>query len=607
MKQEINFYTRQVIHPFDFTGVKLGPGRFQHQFEGALEYFLSIPDDDILLGFRRRAGLPHPGVELGGWYSNDGSYTPDYDEIFNTFGQWISALSRMYAVTQNEQILAKVKTLILEWGKTIETDGYFYYSPNCNAPHYVYEKMVCGLTDAIIYCHFELAKELLFRITVWAKKNLARYRIPAVPKNFTGGNPIYPLPNQTDTEWYTLSENLYRAYIATGNPTYRDFAFEWHYNYYWDGLAANLPEIMTGLHGYSHVNNICGAAMAYQVTGEGRYMNIITSAYNIFKKYQWFASGGYAPGERMASPEGSNGKEIETNSRTFEVPCGSWAGFKLSRYLLTFTGKAMYGEWIERLLYNGIGSALPMNNHFRRGRTYYYADYRVTGGRKTYYPISFPCCSGTYPQAVTEYHNLIYYYDDDSLYISQFVPSNVSVQIRGKKVSVEQVTDYPESGEIKFNFALQEEMDFNLKIRIPTWAKADQITIKVNGHVVNDTRIADGWLGINRKWYPTDQVCIKIEMSLRFEPVSSAYPNRVALMYGPVWLALEGNKGGTLQGDIHRPESWIEKIPNQTLHFRILQRNPDVIFVPFYELQEREKYFAYNDVINLKLTEVASR
>jgi DUF1680 family protein len=594
MEQKIDFVTRQIIHPFDFKGVQLAPSRFQHQFEETVSYFLSLPNDDILLGFRRRAGMPHPGSELGGWYSNDGSFTPDFDEIFNTFGQWISALSKMYAATQNDEILNKVKELVLEWGKTVEPDGYFFYSRNCNAPHYVYEKTVCGLTDAIIYCHIEPARELLSRITAWAVKNLVRYRLPATPENGTGGNPLI---KHKDNEWYTLSENLYRAYIATGDNTYRDFAREWHYNHYWDALANNHPEVMTGLHGYSHVNNICGTAMAYQVTGETRYLKIMTAAYDAFKEYQWMASGGYAPAERMANVKGSNGKEIETVAITFEVPCGSWAGFKLSRYLLTFTGKAAYGEWIERLLYNGIGTALPMrDDHLRRGHTFYYGDYRLSGGRKTYYPVSFPCCSGTYPQAVSEYHNLIYYYDDDALYISQFLPSTVTTRFHGKKVRLDLVTEYPESQEINLNIYPEEPVSFSLKLRIPAWTTAEQIKVGINGETVNHPSIKEGWLVIDHEWRAADRVLIHIPMALRFEPISSSYPRRVALMYGPVWLVLRGEGGGPLRGDISAPEDWI-KPAEHPLHFRISGLGNSWSFVPLYELHERENYYAYNDIL----------
>jgi hypothetical protein len=38
---------------------------------------------------------------------------------------------------------------------------------------------------------------------------------------------------------------------------------------------------------------------------------------------------------------------------------------------MKFTGEARYGDWIERLVYNGIGAALPITGN---GKHFYYAD-----------------------------------------------------------------------------------------------------------------------------------------------------------------------------------------------------------------------------------------
>jgi len=46
------------------------------------------------------------------------------------------------------------------------------------------------------------------------------------------------------------------------------------------------------------------------------------------------------------------------------------------------SGMARYGDWMERLVYNGIGAALPMGPN---GQTFYYSDYRLGGGRKIYH------------------------------------------------------------------------------------------------------------------------------------------------------------------------------------------------------------------------------
>ena len=73
-----------------------------------------------------------------------------------------------------------------------------------------------------------------------------------------------------------------------------------------------------------------------------------------------------------------------------------------------FTGEARFGDWIETLLYNGIGAALPTEPD---GKTYYYGDYRISSGLKQHYWYEWPCCSGTYLQTIADYHNVIYFHD----------------------------------------------------------------------------------------------------------------------------------------------------------------------------------------------------
>ncbi len=68
-----------------------------------------------------------------------------------------------------------------------------------NARHYVYEKMIGGLVDNYVFTGNKDALKYLSVITDWAIKNLTRER----------------LYGQTASEWYTLSENLYRAYSVT--------------------------------------------------------------------------------------------------------------------------------------------------------------------------------------------------------------------------------------------------------------------------------------------------------------------------------------------------------------------------------------------------------
>src|SRR5262245_20159963 len=56
-----------VLETFDFAGVTLDGGPLRRQLDEVREYYLRIPNDDLLRPFRVRAGRPAPGAVIGGW------------------------------------------------------------------------------------------------------------------------------------------------------------------------------------------------------------------------------------------------------------------------------------------------------------------------------------------------------------------------------------------------------------------------------------------------------------------------------------------------------------------------------------------------------------
>ena len=374
--------TRIPLKSFDYCGVRLLESRFQDQVLHTRELYFNMADDDMLKGFRRGAGLAAPGRDMRGWCRNN---------CGATFGQWISGMARLSCATGDAALRAKSIRLTTEWEKTLGADG------NAHMDTYGWEKMACGLVDLALYADYPHALEILERITIWAAAHFDRSRSPAIEADRDGRRPHGTL------EWYTLPENTLRAYEITDSKTFLDFANLWFYPSYWDKFAnSTQPQGVQYLHSYSHVNTFCGAAMAYRVTGERKYLDIIRNAYDWIRATQAYASGGYGPGEWSVPADGSLGRALETRLDTAEIPCGSWAGFKLSRYLMGFTAEARFGDWIETLLHNGIGAALPVQPD---GRSFYYADYRVGMGAKTFFWDEWPCCSGTYLQAVADYQS----------------------------------------------------------------------------------------------------------------------------------------------------------------------------------------------------------
>jgi DUF1680 family protein len=153
---------------------------------------------------------------------------------------------------------------------------------------------------------------------------------------------------------------------------------------------------------------------------------------------------------------------------SFEAPCCTWAAFKLARYLLTFTGEARYGDWLERLLYNAIGASLPI---VENGKHFYYADYHLGAGLKYYSRSNYTCCSGTYFQDVAEYRNLIYFKDDSSLCVNLYLPSTVEWQ-RGKvSVKLTLETKYPVAEGITLKVETTSPVKCPLRFRVPAWSR----------------------------------------------------------------------------------------------------------------------------------------
>lgn len=552
-----------VLSPFAYNEVKLQGGPLKSQFDEVEKYYLAISNDDLLKGFRERAGLPTNGAkELGGWYSND---------VFHVFGQLLGGMSRLYAVSGDEAMKQKVAFLISEWAKTIDKDGYFFYSAKPNAKHYVYEKMVGGLVDAYVFTGNIQALQELSIITDWAIKNLNQDRIYG----------------QTQSEWYTLTENLYRAYAVTKDKKYLDFGKVWEYTDYWNSYLKGGPPIDSiRHHGYSHLNTLSGAAAAYLLTGEGHYKQTIANAYDFFNGTQTFATGGFAPNERLLSKDKLI-EALETTHNTFETQCGSWAIFKLSKYLLEVTGDAKYGDWIEKMTINGIGANIPMSPD---GKVLYYSDYNPRQGQKQNYFQGWSCCTGTRPQAVAEYADLVYFKGKDGLYVNLFVPSETNWQ----GLTISQSTNYPEENQTELSIKTNATgKRMALAFRKPSWAASYPI-VYVNGKPVS-VILGNNWLKVNRTWKNGDKVKVVFPMSLYADRLDKKklYPS--AIMYGPVAMAV--NVTDTYPSDIGSFSKILSGFTPQAgkkLNYSI-KGHPELTLKPYYQYGQDEPYLLYID------------
>lgn len=583
-------HKKVVLQPFDYSGVSLRPSLWQRQASAGRDFYLGVSNDDILHGYRVAAGSANaPGRALGGWCS------PNSNTVF---GQWLQSMARMQRAYGDKDLLEKADILVSEYAKcwpgmSSGAAGGSGRSARGGATgglsHYPYEKLVGGLVDMHHYAGHPEALTLCGKITEAAAANFNRDRIPAnrQPWELHSGRP---------GEWYTLSENLYRAYQLTGNSMYKEFGDVWLYPAYWDKFEDTAdPKDAQGVHAYSHCNTFSSAALAYDVTGDARYLRIMKNFYDWMQRRQTYATGGYGPDERFVYSDGALGDSLEIYSASFECPCDSWAAFKLSKYLMLYTGEARYGDWIERLLYNGIGAALPIKD---RGVHMYYMDYHLGSDLKYYSRNTFTCCSGTYFQNITEYSNLIYFRDANSLFVNLYVPSEVEWKGPAGAIKVTQTTEYPEAGSSTFKVAMERPATFTLKLRVPGWSNG--MSVQINGQPQAAEITPGQWAEVTREWHAGDSVEVTVPLRFRRVPIDEQHPNRIAIMRGPVVYAQEDPHKWL--SDIPRTDEELDKLMKPLSRARAIfqidnepvvqQRNA---FKPFYSFNELERYRMYFD------------
>jgi DUF1680 family protein len=584
-----------MLQPFPYHDVSLQDSRMKMQFDEVRDFYLRLPNDDLLRGYRLRAGLPAPGADLGGCYIGH-----------NTFGQVLSGLARMYAVTRDFDCKSKAEALMSEWAKCIEPDGFFFIEKNPGLPPYYYDKMVCGLVDLYVYCDNREALAHLSRITDWAVAHLDRSRLYARPTGEGGG------------EWYTLSENLYRAYQVTHDEKYFHFARIWEYTEFWD-LIANKQDIfqhpMNGgwYHAYSHVNSLNGLGAAYAVAGDPRHLDTLKNGYDFLWDSQLWVTGGFGPNETLMPRPKLADMLRETNNH-FETQCGTWAGFKMSKYLQTFTGDARYGDWIELLAINGIGASIPMDPD---GGVFYYSEYNLAGSAKQNM-APWACCSGTRPQALAEFCNLIYFKDGEGLYVNLFTPSTVEWMHpersrMAQRVTLEQETNFPESSGTTLVLRMEKPATFSIRVRVPGWLSAPmQASTPVQSERDEGTigtkpvpfEIDEhGWAVFHREWHNNDRINIYFPREFRTSPLLKDKPYPTAITFGPVTMvarSLDGNPSkkfdfANLPWDL-KPSSESPFVPlkGEPLNYR-LNSDPNVLLRPFYQMKKGERYFMYLD------------
>ena len=511
-----------VLDEFGYGEVSLNSSVHEQQLRQTHEVLMGLDEDALLKPFRAMIGQPAPGEDLGGWYR----YDPNYDwHTFDagfaptaTFGQWVSALSRAYAITGSQAAREKVLRLNRLYAQVI--DGKFY--EDNRFPAYCYDKLVCGLIDSHKYVGDPLAWEILARTTDAALPHLP-------PKAVEHGTNWRPGKDESWSwdESYTMPENLFLAWQRGAGERYRALAVQFLNEPLYERLE-NGQNDLAGRHAYSHVNCLCSAMQAYLTLGNEKYLRAAKNGFDMLAA-QSYVTGGWGPDEQLRKTDSPDVYDSLTKTHSsFETPCGSYAHFKLTRYLLRVTRDPRYGDSMERMMYNTILGALPLQPD---GRTFYYSDFGFKG-KKVYSNHRWPCCSGTMPQVAADHRINTYLRDERGVYVNLYIPSSVRWSRGGAEVELTQKGEYPYDTHVQLELRTSKAVRFVVNLRIPAWAEG--ATVAVNGK--RQAVAAGSFARLERKWKSGDRIDLELPLKTRLEAVDRQHADTVALVTGPLVL-----------------------------------------------------------------------
>ncbi|MET4782490.1 beta-L-arabinofuranosidase domain-containing protein [Glaciihabitans sp. UYNi722] len=232
--------------------------------------------------------------------------------------------------------------------------------------------------------------------------------------------------------------------------------------------------------------------------------------------------------------------ELPTD-RGYAETCAAIGGVQWAWRLLLATGKPVYADAMERLLYNAFlpGVSLSGTEYFYVNPLQLRADAHAdenrspAHGRRGWFDCA--CCPPNIMRTFASLDAYLATRSDGNLQLHQYANGSFA----GDNGAVRVSTDYPWSGSIAVEI-LESTGTWSLDLRIPAWS--DSATLTVNGESVDVETTPSSYARITREFSAGDVVVLELDTTVRLYSADSridASRGQVAVERGPLVYALE--------------------------------------------------------------------
>ena len=217
-----------------------------------------------------------------------------------------------------------------------------------------------------------------------------------------------------------------------------------------------------------------------------------------------------------------------------------------------FTGDSKYIDVLERSMYNGALAGISLN-----GDRFFYVNPLESKGDHHRLPwYGCACCPSQLSRFLPSIGNYIYGISDNAIWVNLYIGNVAEVNVDGVQVTMKEETKYPWNGRIKFTINADEEINKELRLRIPGWCK--KYNLFINGKKVKKLRIDKGYVVI-ADWNSGDNIELDFDMPVEVVKSDVRVKQNIgkrAIQRGPLVYCIEDAQNkDTIEGIYISPKT----------------------------------------------------
>ena len=265
-----------------------------------------------------------------------------------------------------------------------------------------------------------------------------------------------------------------------------------------------------------------GMADIAAIENDPAYLKAITRIWGDLVNGKMYLTGGIGA---SGGNEGFAEPFLLPNITAYCETCASIGDIFFNHRLFLLHGQSKYIDILEKTLYNSMLSGVSLS----ADRFFYPNPLESSGHQSRQAWFGCACCPSNVARFVPAIPGYIYAVTDKELYVNLFISNDANISLGKRKVNISQKANFPWDGKVEITVNPQTNSRFNLKIRIPGWARneaipgglykftdndTEPIKLSINGKA-SDIQTEEGYAVVSREWKRGDKIEIEFPMPVR--------------------------------------------------------------------------------------------